>query len=66
MARCVLPLSFYTEVIWTASLQAVLNFISLRNHEGSQVEIQEYAVAVKKILADIAPVTMKCWEKHRS
>lgn len=66
MARCVLPLSFYTEVIWTASLQAVLNFISLRNHEGSQGEIREYALALKKLLTGIVPVTMECWEKYRS
>ena len=30
-ARIVLPLSQYTEVYWTASFQAIMNFIELRN-----------------------------------
>jgi len=66
IARTVLPLNFYTEVIWTASLQAVMNFILLRDHEGAQQEIREYAVAVKELLKEVAPFTMAAWEKHRA
>ena len=64
-ARMVLPLSFYTEVIWTASLQAVLNFISLRDHPHAQKEIRDYAIAMKEMVEKVAPVTMKAWNKHR-
>ena len=64
-ARMVLPLSFYTEVIWTASLQAVLNFISLRDHPHSQHEIREYATIMKEMVREIAPITMEAWNKHR-
>ena len=42
-ARIILPFSQYTTVIWTASLEAILNFISLRLDEHSQYEIREYA-----------------------
>ena len=62
IARAILPLNFYTEVVWTASLQAVLNFITLRSHEGSQYEIRLYAEAVKELVAKIAPITLKAWE----
>jgi len=65
-ARGVLPVSFYTEVYWTVSLQAVLNFISLRDHEHAQWEIREYAIAVRKLVGEICPHTMKAWDEHRS
>ncbi len=66
IARTILPLNFYTEVVWTVSLQAVLNFVTLRDHDGSQHEIRLYAQALTHILEKIAPVTMKCWNKYRS
>jgi thymidylate synthase (FAD) len=45
-ARMVLPLSLYTEVIWTGSLQAMHNFVKLRDHEHAQEEIRLYAQAI--------------------
>jgi len=65
-ARMLLPVSFYTEVIWTTSLQAVLNFISLRDHPHAQWEIQEYAKALRDLVGDVAPKTMEAWDKYRS
>jgi thymidylate synthase (FAD) len=65
-ARMVLPVSFYTEVIWTTSLQAVLNFISLRDHPHAQWEIQQYAKVVKELTALVAPKTVEVWDKYRS
>ena len=49
-ARIVLPLSQYTLVYWTASFQSIMNFIELRDEPTSQVEIQEYARAMKTIM----------------
>lgn len=57
MARIVLPLNIYTEVIWTVSLEAVVNFVKLRDHDGSQFEIRLYAKAIKKLLDQVAPVS---------
>jgi len=65
-ARMCLPVSFYTKVIWTASLQAVLNFISLRDHPHAQWEIQQYAKAVRQLVALVAPQTMDAWDKYRN
>jgi len=54
-ARMVLPLNVYTEVYWTASLQAVFNFIQLRKHPHAQYEIQSYANALESIAKEKFP-----------
>ena len=58
-AREVLPLAMYTEVWWTASLQAIMNFINLRDKPDAQYEIQLYAKAIAKITRKHYP---KCYE----
>lgn len=55
-ARMVLPLCQYTTVIWTASLEAVLNFIKLRDHDHAQWEIREYAKAMKEYIDENFPI----------
>ena len=62
-ARVVLPLSQYTEVYWTASFQAVMNFIELRNEKTSQWEIQEYAKVLLKQMKEVFPKTTKLWSE---
>ena len=62
-ARIVLPLSQYTQVWWTASFQSVINFIELRDEPTAQVEIQEYARALKKIMLETFPETTKLWSE---
>ena len=63
-ARIVLPLSQYTKVWWTASFQSVMNFIELRDEKTAQVEIQEYAKALKKIMLEVFPETTKLWSEE--
>lgn len=58
-ARMILPMNIYTEVYWTVSLQALINFIKLRDHEGAQWEIQEYARALRTLASLVAPVAVK-------
>ena len=60
-ARMILPLNQYTEVYWTASFQAIMNFIELRAERTAQWEIQQYANALKKLLHTIYPETVKIW-----
>ena len=60
-ARVVLPLSQYTEVYWTASFQAIMNFIELRDETTAQWEIQEYAKCLKEMMYEIYPETVKIW-----
>jgi thymidylate synthase (FAD) len=56
-ARGVLPLSIYTEFYWTASLQALVNFIRLRQHPGAQYEIRLYADALEQLVKQVVPVS---------
>ena len=56
-ARLVLPVSFMNTLIWTASLEAVANFIRLRDHEGAQVEIRNLAIAIKELIIPICPIS---------
>ena len=60
-ARSILPLTVYTKVWWTASFQSVMNSIELRDEPTSQIEIQEYAQAMKKIMLTFFPETTKLW-----
>ena len=60
-ARIILPLNQYTEVIWTCSAQAILNFIQLRDEPFAQWEIREYALVFKKILQEKVPILSKIW-----
>ena len=62
-ARSILPLTVYTKVWWTASFQSMMNFIELRDEPTSQVEIQEYAKAMKKIVLTLFPETTKLWSE---
>ena len=60
-ARIILPLNQYTEVYWTASFQAIMNFIELRNEKTSQIEIQEYAKSLLDLMDDTFPKITKIW-----
>ena len=64
-ARVILPLSQYTEVYWTASFQAIMNFIELRNEKTSQIEIQEYAKSLLECMHETFPKITEIWaEAH--
>ena len=62
-ARAMLPLSQYTEVYWTASFQAIMNFIELRNEKTSQWEIQEYAKVLLEQTKETFPKTTELWSE---
>ena len=62
-ARIILPLNQYTEVYWTASFQAIMNFIELRNEKTSQWEIQEYAKVLLEQMKVVFPKTTKLWSE---
>jgi thymidylate synthase (FAD) len=54
-ARTVLPLTFYTEWYWTASLQAIAHFVKLRSDAHAQLEIQEYAKMLDECMRELFP-----------
>lgn len=57
-ARMILPLNLYSECYWTASLQAVMHFLKLREDTHAQWEIQEYARAVRALSKDLFPISL--------
>jgi thymidylate synthase (FAD) len=61
IARCVLPVSQYTEFIWTVNARSLINFITLRNEKSAQREIQEYAKIVEHLFANITPITYQAF-----
>jgi thymidylate synthase (FAD) len=61
-ARMVLPQHLYTEFLWTASLQAVLHFLDLRDKPEAQWEIAVYAQAVQQLAQMVAPETLAIWQ----
>ena len=65
-ARLFLPAySMYVRWRWTASLNAVLHFLSLRKEGGAQYEIRAYADAIDSIVSDLYPNATAFWSKHR-
>ena len=62
-ARIALPLNQYTEVYWTASFQAIMNFIELRNEKTSQWEIQEYARVLLELMKETFPKITEIWSE---
>lgn len=65
-ARLLLPAyAMYVRWRWTASLNALLHFISLRQAGDAQSEIQLYADAVFAEVQEAFPITTTEWLAHR-
>jgi len=65
-ARLFLPAyGMYVRWRWTGSLNAIMNFLSLRLDGHAQSEIRSYATAVEQLVAPIYPVTYKAWKQYR-
>jgi len=64
-ARGVLPQNLYTEYYGTVNLSNLLKFISLRTHEGAQLEIQKVAEACLEIATDLWPEAVGAFRKNR-
>lgn len=58
-ARTLLPLNVVTKVWWTASLQAVANFLKLRDAPDAQGEIQVLARKIKEAVEPHFPISLK-------
>jgi thymidylate synthase (FAD) len=65
MARMILPVNLYTEIYCCWDLRNLLHFISLREDSHAQVEIQEYAKAMKQIATELFPWTFQAYEKYK-
>lgn len=65
-ARGLLPLNTYTEFYFTCNLRAFLHFIDLRDHQGAQWEIRQYAKTMLEQVQKVFPETIKIWEELKS
>jgi thymidylate synthase (FAD) len=63
-ARSVLPTGTYTEFYWKQDLNNLLRLVSLRIDKHAQLEIQEYAKALRTIIQAVTPNTWKSFENH--
>ena len=64
VARNVLPLGTMTRFYGTVSLRNALAFLVLRDHPAALLEIRRDAQALRAILCDLFPVTMRVWEEE--
>jgi len=61
LARLVIPVAQYSRMRASANLRNWLAFLTLRAAPGAQWEIQQYAFAVARIVADKFPRTYALW-----
>jgi len=57
IARNFLHVNHYSEMYWTTNARSMMNFLSLRNAETAQWEIQQFAVAVEEFFKVMMPIT---------
>jgi len=64
-ARMFLPAyAMYIRWRWTASLNALLNFLDLRQDDHAQWEIQQYAQVIGAEVERLFPITYKAWMRN--
>ena len=63
-ARMILPQNLYTQYWGTVNLNNFLKFLSLRDHEGAQYEIQLMAQACKELAREVWPNLIEIYEQQ--
>ena len=63
MARGVLPVTIYTQFMYTCNLHSLFHFLKLRLHDGAQWEIRQYAEGLMKLAEPHFPAAFASW-KH--
>jgi thymidylate synthase (FAD) len=64
LARVVLPISNYTEVIWKTDLHNFFHFVKLRSDKHSQREIRDYADAMYHLVFPHFPLCCEAFEHY--
>jgi thymidylate synthase (FAD) len=65
MARCVLPVSIFTEVRWQMDMNNFTKFLRLRDDGHAQSETRDVAVAMKQIARELFPWTIEAYERFQ-
>jgi len=64
-ARAVLPVTTYTEFIFTCNLHSFIHFLDLRMSKGAQWEIQKYAEAMYELALPYFKASLEAWNRLR-
>lgn len=64
LARGLLPMSTYTEFIYTVNLHSLVHFLKLRTHPGAQYEIRQFAQGMLELATPHFPVSLKAWKEY--
>ncbi len=65
LARCNLPNSQYTLLVWRIDIHNLFHFLGLRLHSHAQFEVREYANAIAEIAKQKFPIAYKAFEDYR-
>lgn len=65
IARCVLPLSMYTEWYWKMDLHNLFHFLALRLDAHAQLEVREMAEAMARFVEARVPLAWEAFENDR-
>jgi thymidylate synthase ThyX len=65
IARCVLPLSMYTEWYWKVDLHNLFHFLRLRLDPHAQLEVRELAEAMAAFVKPRVPFAWQAFEEDR-
>ena len=64
IARCVLPLTMYTEWYWKIDLHNLFHFLRLRMDAHAQLEVRELAEAMATFVEPRVPYAWEAFERH--
>ena len=65
VARCVLPLTMYTEWYWKVDLHNLFHFLRLRMDAHAQLEVRELAEAMASFVKPKVPFAWEAFEQDR-
>ncbi len=65
-ARVVLPVSAYTQIVWSMDIRNLLHYFSLRLAPDAQKEIRDYAKVMAKIVKKGWPMIWEAYESGQS
>ena len=63
LARIVLPVALYSEMVATVDLNNLFKFLVLRQDEHAQWEIRQFANAIADMIAPLVPM---CWQAFKA
>jgi thymidylate synthase (FAD) len=64
LARCVLPVNYYTVFRWSVNLHNLFHFLRLREDPHAQYEIRVFAEAIHSMVSEQFPVATAAFKEH--